>query len=276
MSQFASVKQLFDITGRNYIVTGGAQGIGLGLVHALAQSGSNVVALDMQAAPSTDFAALASEFGVKLYYVQADVTDEQKLTSAFQTAFAHLGGNVHGLITCAGIALEKPFAATTWAECRKIQDVNVTGSYFSVQLVAEQMRKQGTKGGSIILIASITSHTVLPQHRMSAYSASKGAVRMLSQALAVELAADGIRVNSISPGFIDTDQTQEVRNKNPAMNAIMFDTPPLKRIGTRDDLLGAAVYLLSDASSYMTAGDLAITGGLHVQMALDNKLAQQP
>lgn len=148
----------------------------------------------------------------------------------------------------------------------------MTGTYFSAQLVAEQFKKQGT-GGSIVLIASITSHTVLPQHRMSAYSASKGAVRMLSEALAVELAAHNIRVNSISPGFIDTEMTQEVRNANPHMTDIMTKTPPLKRIGTRDDLLGAAVYLLSDASSYTTAGDIAITGGLHVQMALDCKLA---
>lgn len=148
----------------------------------------------------------------------------------------------------------------------------MTGTYFSAQLVAEQFKKQGT-GGSIVLIASITSHTVLPQHRMSAYGASKGAVRMLSQALAVELAGNGIRVNSISPGFIDTEMTQEVRNKNPVMVDIMNKTPPLKRIGTRDDLMGAAVYLLSDASSYTTAGDIAITGGLHVQMALDCQLA---
>lgn len=96
---------------------------------------------------------------------------------------------------------------------------------------------------------------------------------MLSQALAVELAGHGIRVNSISPGFIDTEMTQEVRNKNPVMVDIMNKTPPLKRIGTRDDLMGAAIYLLSDASSYTTAGDIAITGGLHVQMALDCQLA---
>ncbi|KAJ1326003.1 sorbose reductase [Microdochium nivale] len=275
MAEFANVKKLFDISGRNYIVTGGAQGIGESMVHALAQSGANVVALDMRSEPSIDYAALSKEFGVKLSYVQADVTDEEGLKAAFQQAFKNLGGTVHGLITSAGIALEKSFHETTWAESRKILDVNVTGSYFSAQYVAEQMRKQKT-AGSIILIASITSHTVLPQHRMSAYSASKGAIKMLSEALAVELAADGIRVNSISPGFIDTDQTREVRNKIPAMVSLMSDAPPLKRIGTRNDLLGAAIYFLSDASSYTTAGDIIITGGLHKQMALDNKLAQQP
>jgi NAD(P)-dependent dehydrogenase (short-subunit alcohol dehydrogenase family) len=130
-------------------------------------------------------------------------------------------------------------------------------------LTAAQIEKQG-KGGSIVLIASITSHTVLPHHRMSAYGATKGAVKTLSEALAIELAPHKIRVNSISPGFIDTEMTQEVRAANPKMNDIMQNTPPLRRIGTRDDLTGAIIYLLSDAASYTTGTDIAITGGLHV------------
>ncbi|RYP14193.1 hypothetical protein DL765_006554 [Monosporascus sp. GIB2] len=262
MAGFSNVRSLFELRGRNYIVTGGAQGIGSGIANAIAQMGGNVVALDIKQTPSVDYAQLAKEFGVKLEYVQADVTNNENLTKAFNKAFETLG-TVHGLVTCAGIALEKAFQETTWDECRRLQDVNVVGTYFSTQLVAEQFRKQGT-GGSVVLIASITSHTVLPYHRMSAYSASKGAVRMLSEALAIELAPHQIRVNSISPGFIDTEMTQDVRRANPKMNEIMSNTPPLQRIGTRDDLLGAAVYLLSDASSYTTGADIAITGGLHV------------
>lgn len=115
-----------------------------------------------------------------------------------------------------------------------------------------------------MLISSITAHTVLPYHRMSAYGASKGAVKTLSESLAIELAPYKIRVNSISPGFIDTEMTQEVRNANPEMTKIMTGTPPLQRIGRRDDLTGAVIYLLSDASSYTTGADIAITGGLHV------------
>ncbi|SPO05413.1 related to D-arabinitol 2-dehydrogenase [Cephalotrichum gorgonifer] len=270
MATSRNIKSLFDISGRNYIVTGGAQGIGSAIVLALAELGANVVALDIKTAPSVDYDSLAKTFGVTISYVQADVTDEKGLGASFQAAFKILG-TVHGLVTCAGIALEKAFEETSWAECRRLQDINVTGTYFSTQLVAERFKQQGT-GGSIVLIASITSHTVLPQHRMSAYSASKGAVRMLSEALAVELGGRGIRVNSISPGFIDTEMTREVRNANPVMSDVMTKTPPLKRIGTTGDLLGAAVYLLSDASSYTTAGDIVITGGLHVQTAFDCKL----
>lgn len=124
MASFSNVKQLFDIQGRNYIVTGGAQGIGFAIVHALAQVGANVVALDIQTKPNADFDSVAKQFGVNIRYVQADVTDEKGLEAAFQTAFGILG-TVHGLVTCAGIALEKAFEQTSWAECRRIQDVNV-------------------------------------------------------------------------------------------------------------------------------------------------------
>jgi sorbose reductase len=125
------------------------------------------------------------------------------------------------------------------------------------------MKKQG-RGGSLVLIASITSHTVLPHHRMSAYSATKGAVKMLSESLAVEIAEHNIRCNTISPGFIDTEMTKAVRDVNPTIAKIMFSAPPLRRIGTPGDLVGAVLYLLSDLSTYTTGTDIAITGGLHV------------
>lgn len=87
---------------------------------------------------------------------------------------------------------------------------------------------------------------------------------MLSESLAVELAEDNIRVNTLSPGFIDTEMTRQARDANPAIQEIMFSAPPLRRIGTPDDLVGAALYLLSDLSTYTTGTDIAVTGGLHI------------
>lgn len=140
----------------------------------------------------------------------------------------------------------------------------VLGTFFTAQLVAKQLQKQKTPG-SIVIVASITSHTVLPRYRMAAYNASKGAVRMLSEALAVELAPHMIRVNSVSPGFIDSEQTRIVRDVKSAEDSSVMDThPPLKRIGTVNDISGAVIYLLSDASSYTTGADIPITGGLHI------------
>jgi sorbose reductase len=135
--------------------------------------------------------------------------------------------------------------------------------FFACQLAAKQMIKQGS-GGSMVLLASQASHITIPGHRMSAYNYSKGGVLMLMKALAIELAPHKIRVNSISPGYVDSDMLQRVRAaKIPAEAAQMEDSPPLKRLSNTNDLTGAIVYLLSDASRFTTAADIPITGGLH-------------
>lgn len=138
----------------------------------------------------------------------------------------------------------------------------------TAQLAASQMQKQGS-GGSIVFIASICAHVGLPGYRMAAYNASKGGVKMLSAALATELAPKGIRCNSISPGFIETEMTKVARDANPQAADFMYTAPPLGRIGTPDDIVGAAIYLLSDASGYTTGTDIHVTGGIHVGRATD-------
>jgi sorbose reductase len=165
-------------------------------------------------------------------------------------------------VPAAGIALDKPFLEQSRAEVERIFDINISGTYFATQLAVEQMLKQGT-GGSIILIASIASHTAVPGHRLSAYHASKGAVRILGKTLAVELAPKGIRVNSVSPGYIESDMTKMLKQQWPHLVEIMQNAPPMKRIGNRNDLTGAFIYLLSDASLYTTGTDIQVTGGLH-------------
>ena len=137
------------------------------------------------------------------------------------------------------------------------------GLFFSCQLAAKQMISQGTPG-SMVLLASQTSHIAIPGHRMAAYNYSKGGVLMLMKALAVELAPHQIRVNSISPGYVDSDMLQRVKaSKIPEEAAMMEDSPPLRGLSNANHLTGAIVYLLSDASSFTTAADIPITGGLH-------------
>lgn len=132
-----------------------------------------------------------------------------------------------------------------------------------MQQAAKQIIKQGT-AGSFVLIASQSSHIGLPGYRMAAYNASKGGILMLSKALAVELAKHQIRVNTISPGFVDSEMTRSVRaSKSKREGDQMWLAPPLQRLSTQNDLTGAIVYLLSDASRHTTAADIQITGGLH-------------
>ena len=138
----------------------------------------------------------------------------------------------------------------------------VNGTFFSAQLAARQMAKQGT-GGSIVLVASVCAHVALPGSRLSSYHASKGAVKMLSTALSIELAPHKIRCNIISPGYIESDMTKALREQVPEYYEIMHTEPPLKRIGDRNDLAPAIVYLLSDAASYTTGAEILVTGGIH-------------
>jgi sorbose reductase len=116
----------------------------------------------------------------------------------------------------------------------------------------------------MVLIASQSSHIGLPGYRMAAYNASKGGILMLSKALAVELAKHNIRVNTISPGFVDSEMTRNVRaSKSKREGDQMWLSPPLQRLSTQNDLTPAIVYLLSDASRHTTAADIIISGGLH-------------
>ncbi|KAJ1328051.1 sorbose reductase [Microdochium nivale] len=257
------VRPMFELTGRNFIVTGGAQGIGFAAARAICEMGGSVAVLDIQAKPLADFDQLAGKYGVKAVYIQTDVTSEASLNSSFEQAVEKLGGSIHGLLPAAGIAIDKPFVEQTWGEYNRIHDINVRGTFFITQLATKQMLKQGT-GGSILLVASQSAHIGLPGYRMAAYNASKGAVHMLAKALAVELGPKGIRVNTISPGFVDSQMTRDVRDsKTKREGEQMWLAPPMKRLSTQNDLTGAVIYLLSDASRFTTGTDIAITGGLH-------------
>lgn len=118
---------LFGLKGRSYVVTGGAQGIGLAISKAIAQFGGHVVAMDIQEKPKPEFLGISEKFGVKASYIQTDVTKEESLKAAFERAVDAVG-NIDGCVTCAGIAMEKPFGDHSWEEVRRVMDVNVSRS----------------------------------------------------------------------------------------------------------------------------------------------------
>ncbi|KAL1593328.1 hypothetical protein SLS60_010936 [Paraconiothyrium brasiliense] len=256
------VRPMFELRGRNYLITGGAQGIGFAAARAIAELGGNVAVLDIQEKPVGDFTSLASKYKVETFYFKTDLTQQESLNAGFDKALEALG-SIDGCVPAAGIAIDKPFVDQTWEEFTRIQEINVRGTFFVVQRVTKQIIKQRT-AGSVVLIASQSSHIGLPGYRMAAYNASKGGILMLSKALAVELAKHNIRVNTISPGFVDSEMTRNVRSaKSKREGDQMWLAPPLQRLSTQNDLTGAIIYLLSDASRHTTAADIQITGGLH-------------
>lgn len=124
-AQHESVRSFFELHNRNYIITGGGQGIGFAMTRAIAEMGGNVAVLDLREKPVDDFNTLASEHNVKTHYFQADVAKEESLNSGFEKAVEALGGKLDGLIPAAGIAVDKPFVEQGWAEVEKILQVNV-------------------------------------------------------------------------------------------------------------------------------------------------------
>lgn len=141
-----------------------------------------------------------------------------------------------------------------------ILTLQVMGSILCAQLAAKYIREQSQ--GSIVMLGSTAAHGATPSRNMAVYSASKGAIISLTRSLAVELAQFGIRVNSVSPGFIATEMILDATRKDPNLWKSFNSTPPLQRVGTRGDLKGIVACLLTDAAAYTTGADIVVDGGL--------------
>ena len=161
-------------------------------------------------------------------------------------------------VPTAGINANVHFLDTTYTQHHKLLSVNVMGVYHTAQLAAKQMIANGTKKGSIVLIASIASYMAIRSQRSSAYCGTKGAVRAMCPGIAAELVEYGIRVNSLSPGYVRTEMTAPF----PDLLESWKDEIMNHRVAMPDDIMGACVFLASDASSYMTGQDLCVDGGV--------------
>lgn len=201
---------------------------------------------------------LSEQTGVDVRFYKVDVRDGHAIQQSVQDIAAHYG-QIDILINAAGIADSNIKAETYDTEkFRRLLDINITGTFLVAQAVGQQMIKLGT-GGSIINVASMSGTIVNYPQEQSCYNASKAAVVQLTKSLAAEWARHRIRVNSISPGYMDT-----ALNRVPALDAqkrIWIDNTPQKRLGSVDDLNNLAVYLAGDGSAFMTGNNCLIDGG---------------
>ncbi|CAK7236308.1 hypothetical protein SBRCBS47491_009593 [Sporothrix bragantina] len=254
----------FSLKDKVVIVSGAARGLGLVQAEALLEAGAKVHALDRLPEPSPDFAVIAEraqkEYGTSLTYHRIDVREEEKLNELIKS-IADEHGRLDGLIAAAGIQQETPALEYTGADVDKMMATNVTGVFLTAQAVARQMVRLGQKGGSMALIASMSGTVANRGLICPAYNASKAAVIQLGRNLASEWGEYGIRVNTISPGYIVTAMTEALFDKYPERRADWANGNMLGRLSTPNEYRGAAVFLLSDASSFMTGSDLRIDGG---------------
>lgn len=247
----------YDLRGQTAVITGGASGIGLETAHALASCGADLFLIDR----SDDALAKAAEGlrtkGTSVWVEVLDVTDPQALNACADDLSAR-GGSVDILVNSAGIARLNSVLDTPDAEWREVMDINVNGTFWACRAFGRLMIEKGS--GRIVNLGSMSGLIVNRPQTAASYMASKGAVHMLTKALAVEWAERGVRVNAVAPGYVATEMTLKMRER-PELFNVWMDMTPMGRCGEPSEIASAILYLASPASGYVTGSILSIDGG---------------
>ncbi|KAH8682135.1 hypothetical protein BX600DRAFT_447827 [Xylariales sp. PMI_506] len=245
------------LNGKVITITGANQGIGLGLAEVcLANAAATVFSLDISS-PGDDFAALQKRYPGKLEYIQTDVTDEESVKNAIDTV-VEKAGRFDGMIANAGATKHQPALDFTMDQFEKLFKLNVRGAWICATAAARKFIELKTKG-SIVFTASMTSYRPNRAAPSAPYGGTKAAVRNMTHTLAMEWSQYGIRVNSISPGFVKTALTYYVET-SPDWDLKMKYYGGMPRLALPQELGGAYVYLLSDTATYTTGIDIPIAG----------------
>jgi NAD(P)-dependent dehydrogenase (short-subunit alcohol dehydrogenase family) len=245
----------FDLTGRSAIVLGGTSGIGRALVDGLVEAGADVAASSRRQA-EVDATALAIERqGRRTLRLATDVTDRASL-EALRAAAVHAFGKVDILVNCAGRTDRRPTLEVDDAGWQSILDTNLTGTFRACQVFGAHMLERGY--GRIVNIASLASFVGL--YEVAAYTASKAGVAALTRALAVEWGSRGVLVNAIAPGVFRTSLNEGLLDGTERGREFEMRTP-LGRFGSVEELAGAAVFLASEAASFVNGEVLVVDGG---------------
>lgn len=247
---------LLDLSGKTAVVIGGTSGIGLTLAKGLAIAGADVAATGRRADRVASAAREIQALGRRSLDVPCDVTDSVSLED-FAKAVSGAFGSVQILVNCAGRTLRKATLDFPEPEWNSIMETNLTGTFRACRLFGRAMIEQ--KYGRIINIASIASFVGLME--VAAYSASKSAVASLTKSLAVEWARHGVSVNAIAPGVYRTDLNAALLDGTERGREFLLRTPT-KRFGQLEELVGAAVFLASDAASFVNGHVLVVDGGM--------------
>lgn len=242
-----------DFTGKAYLVTGGASGIGEAVVRYIAEHGGQAVIADINDEAGE---ALAESFPQQLIYVRTDVTDFAAVEKACATAEQQFG-RLDGAVNSAGIGSLGSVVDMPIDEWHKVINIDLNGVFYACRAAIPLMRKSG--GGSIVNIASLSG--VHADHGFAAYNAAKAAVINFTRTLGLDHGAENIRATAVCPGFIDTPLTA-IPASIEAINDQWINNIPLGRAGKPEEIAQLVVFLLSPAASYITATEIVIDGGL--------------
>lgn len=251
-----NVKELFDLSGRVAIITGGSTGLGRQMAEALAETGANVVLCARKKERCVQAAEELQKLGVKTLALGCDVKSQTQIQETVDATLAQFG-RIDILINNAGTSWGAPMEEMRLEHWNKVIETNLTGTFLFSQAVGKSMIAQ--KRGKIINIASVAGlRGAPPEFPAIGYHASKGGVIIFTKDLACKWGMHNIQVNAIAPGWFPTDMSRVImeRNKEAFLSRI-----PLGRFGGENDLKGAAVFLASDASDFVTGHVLVVDGG---------------
>ena len=252
-------KKMFDVAGKNAIVTGGAQGLSRGMAEGLLENGCKVVLIDVQKEKLEQVCREYREMGYEAYGLCGNLADRADVDRVFKEAMEILDGRLDVLIPAAGIQrrhLPEEFPIEEWD---LVLNINLNAVFLMIQKALQVMLKQKT-GGKIITIGSMVTWfggTTVP-----AYTASKGAVSQLTKSLAVDCAGRGININCICPGYMDTEMCANMTQARKDECTVRI---PAGRWGTPDDLKGPVLFLASSASDYLNGATIPVDGGYLVK-----------
>jgi NAD(P)-dependent dehydrogenase (short-subunit alcohol dehydrogenase family) len=247
--------QILSLEGKIAVVTGGTSGIGRALSLGLAEAGADVIATARRQEQVDETAGLIEKSGRKTLRLASDVCDRASLEE-LSAAVLDQFGKVDILINCAGRIKRAPTLTFPEDEWSDILNTNLTGTLRACQVFGKHMLERGY--GRIINIASLNSFVALSE--VAAYAASKAAVASLTRSLAVEWSKKGVTVNAIAPGVFRTDLNANLLDSTPRGQELLMRTP-MGRFGKTEELVGSAIYLASDASSFVTGQTLVVDGG---------------
>ncbi|KAG6839656.1 hypothetical protein C0991_000465, partial [Blastosporella zonata] len=258
----AAAKFSINFAKQCIVITGGNRGIGYAYTRAIAAAGGNVAVIYRSSKDAPEVTEkVGKEFGVNAKAYQCDVTETETVHAIFKKINEEMGP-ITGLIANAGVSVPKSAFDLTHDDFRKVYDVNVFGVFNTARAVAKFWKEQGFKKGSIVITSSMSSQIInqsaLNKPLMQVfYNSSKAAVSNLTKGLASEWAPLGIRVNAVSPGYVNTDQTSHMDKK---VRDFQASALPLGRFAQPHEMTGQALLLLSEHASYMTGGEYFVDG----------------
>ncbi|MBZ5481124.1 SDR family oxidoreductase [Bacillus sp. T_4] len=253
------IKDLFDLTGKTAIITGGGRGLGEQMAEGLAEAGANIVLCSRKKEACQQVADRLATTGVKTLALACDISQPEDIKNVVHQTIEKFG-RIDILINNSGATWGAPVEEMPLEAWQKVMNINVTGTFLMSQEAGKEMIKQ--KAGKIINIASIAGLGGTDPQYMDTigYNTSKGAVITFTKDLAVKWGQHNIQVNAIAPGFFPTKMSGEIMEQG---KDYFLSQTPLKRFGSEADLKGAAVFLASAASNYITGDILTVDGGVH-------------